>query len=31
MRNAGSGSEKAAPLAKAVLDLYFEKQAKSKH
>jgi penicillin-binding protein 2 len=31
VENAGSGSEKAAPLAKAVLDLYFEKQAKSKH
>ncbi len=28
VENAGSGSSKAAPLAKAVLDLYFEKQSK---
>lgn len=28
VENAGSGSVKAAPLAKAVLDLYFEKQTK---
>jgi cell division protein FtsI/penicillin-binding protein 2 len=31
VENAGSGSSKAAPLAKAVLDLYFEKQTKTKH